>query len=121
MLTKSEYKQYLTELIKEMPELGEGSNEECLYQIDDLCVYGAFQHGYRNIDHTILLTENINWDLVLSYGTLIVPETETYISDTPIATLNELGFVQLPLNSNHIVGFRTLEHLEQGVDIDPYC
>ena len=48
----------------------------------------------------------VSWEDILNWGTIVVPETTSYISDVEVNELEEIGFDRLPLNSNHIVGFK---------------
>lgn len=103
---KTLFKNKLIELVNDEPELAEGNGlEEAIYIIDELVIYGGFDCGYRGVDHNILKSDDVEWEEILSYGTLIVPETETYISDTIIEELEEIGYSNLPYSSNHITGF----------------
>lgn len=105
-MNKEQYKELLIDMLKDMPELLSGYDEEIIYQIDDLNVYGGFEMGSRGVDHNILLFENegIGWDEILQFGTVIVPETQTYINDEPVDQFDALNYDRLPLTANHIVG-----------------
>lgn len=74
---------------------------DTIYIIDDLKISGDFMDGVRGVDHNVLLTENAEWKDILQWGTVIVPESKTYISDKPIQTLDDLGLDKVPLNNNH--------------------
>lgn len=104
-MKKEQYKELLIDMLKDMPELLSGYDEEIIYQIDGINVYGAFDCGSRTVDHNILLFDGIDWDDILNYGYLAVPETTTYISENPVALFDNLGYDRLPLNSNHITGY----------------
>ena len=104
-MNKEKYKALLIDMLKDMPELLSGYDEEIIYQIDGVNVYGAFEYGDRTIDHNILLFDGINWDDILNYGYLAVPETATYISDDNVEMFDALGYERLPLNNNHITGY----------------
>lgn len=106
MINKEMYKDLLIEMMLEMPELCAGYEQEIIYKIDDLNVYGGFEYGSRGVDHNILLFENegIGWDEILQFGTVVVPETSSYISDDLVDQFESLGYDRLPLNRNHIVG-----------------
>ena len=79
---------------------------ETIYIIDDLYISGEFDCGSRGLDHNNLIGNGVTWDDLLLYGTVIVPETETYISDDQIDELDSIGYTRLPLNDNHIVGYK---------------
>lgn len=79
---------------------------QAIYIIDDVLVDGEFDYGCRGLDHNALLGDGYGWDEILMYGVVIVPETQTYISDTSVMDLDLIGYERLPLNNNHIVGFK---------------
>ena len=79
---------------------------ESFYYIGGKYVSGEFDCGSRGLDHNALIGCGYGWVELLSHGTVIVPETLSYISDLPITDLDELGYERLPLNDNHIVGFK---------------
>lgn len=95
---------YITEL-KSYINAGElnvtDNLNDTIYIIDDLKISGDFMDGVRGVDHNVLLTENAEWKDILQWGTVIVPETKTYISDKSIQTLDDLGLDKVPLNNNH--------------------
>lgn len=95
---------YITEL-KSYINAGElnvtDNLNDTIYIIDDLKISGDFMDGVRGVDHNVLLTENAEWKDILQWGTVIVPESKTYISDKPIQTLDDLGLDKVPLNNNH--------------------
>ncbi|HHJ7970164.1 TPA: hypothetical protein ACQNF5_000759, partial [Streptococcus pyogenes] len=62
--------------------------------------------GIRGYDHNELLLDNVTWEDILNWGTIIVPETKSYISNIHLAELDDLGYQMLPLNNNHIMGFK---------------
>lgn len=109
MMNKNLFKNKLVELIKDDEALSEGSSiNEAIYIIDDVIVYGGFEEGYRGTDHNVLKFTDVEWKDILNYGTLIVPETATYISDEINEDLELAGLTRLPLNDNHIVGFKNI-------------
>ena len=79
---------------------------ETIYIIDGVYVDGEYDCGSRGLDHNALIGGGYGWVELLRHGTVIVPETLSYISDLPIIELNELGYERLPLNDNHIVGYK---------------
>lgn len=120
--TRALYAEYLRQKQQANEELQhDGNLEHAIYMIDDIIIGGDFYDGVRCNDHNALLeidyrtneryiTLNgerftITWEDILSYGTVLVPETETYISDTTIQALEEIGYSRLPLNDNHIAGY----------------
>lgn len=108
-MNRNEYIAELKELIIDEGTLAQGSSDyEIIYQIDGLNIYGGFEYGSRGTDHNILLYESdgIGWDEVLTYGTVVVPETETYISEYEIEQFEALGYERLPLDDNHIAGYK---------------
>lgn len=104
-MNKKQYKALLIDMLKDMPELLSGYDTEIIYTIDGLNVYGAFEYGSRGVDHNILLANGIEWNDVLNWGCLVVPETATYISDDHVELFDALGYERLPLNNNHITGY----------------
>lgn len=95
MTTRKEFYNELNNLINE-GELQITTNlNECIYIIEDLYISGDFCDGIRGVDHNVLLFEGINWDQVIRYGTILVPETKTYINNNSNLLLNELGYTQI--------------------------
>ena len=105
-MNKQQYKELLIDMLKDMPELLSGHDQEIIYTIDGLNVYGAFYDGDRTIDHNILLFDGVEWNDILEYGCVAVPETAAYISEHPVEMFDALGYERLPLNNNHIVGYK---------------
>ncbi|MBK5077326.1 hypothetical protein IL308_11225 [Lactococcus lactis] len=101
----SSEKQEYIDLIKEAIEDGELSEttnlEEAIYIIDGLKISGEFDYGVRGLDHNALIFDEQKWADVLQWGTVIVPETTSYISDNIIPELDELGYQAVPLLENH--------------------
>ncbi len=105
-MTNKQRDDYITELKSYINdgEINVTDNlNETIYIIDDLKISGDFMDGVRGVDHNVLLTENAEWKDILQWGTVIVPESKTYISDKPIQTLDDLGLDKVPLNNNHII------------------
>ena len=105
-MDKQQYKELLIDMLKDMPELLSGYSEEIIYTIDGLNVYGAFYDGDRTVDHNILLFDGVEWSDILEWGCVAVPETEAYISEYPVEMFDNLGYERLPLNNNHIMGYK---------------
>ena len=105
-MDKQQYKELLIDMLKDMPELLSGYSEEIIYTIDGLNVYGAFYDGDRTVDHNVLLFDGVEWNDILEYGCLAVPETEAYISQYPVDMFEALGYERLPLDNNHINGYK---------------
>ena len=105
-MDKQQYKALLIDMLKDMPELLSGYDEEIIYHIDGLNVYGAFDCGSRGVDHNILLFNGVDWDDILNFGCLAVPETAAYISQYPVDMFEALGYERLPLDNNHINGYK---------------
>ena len=104
---KNLIKNNLKELLNDDETMSKGlSDNELIYIIDDIDVYGGFDCGCRSHDHNCLIDDSITWEDLLLNGTVIVPETQSYISDDNIERLDVLGYERLPLNNNHIVGFK---------------
>ena len=109
-MNKEEYKKELLDLISDEEYAVTNNIEQAIYIIDDIKIDGW--DGYyepnapRSLDHHTLLFNNSSWEEVLTYGTVIVPESKTYISDTDNIELSNLGYSRLALNNNHLVGFR---------------
>ena len=105
-MNKEQYKELLIDMLKDFPELLSGYDQEIIYTIDGLNVYGAFYDGDRTVDHNILLFDGVEWNDILEYGCLAVPETEAYISQYPVKMFDDIGYERLPLNNNHIMGYK---------------
>ena len=95
------YKGLLQEMLDEDETMKYGQPEEVIYQIDELTVYGGYDCGIRGVDHNVLLEDGVEWRNVLEWGTLVVPETRTYASDTEIEAFEDLGYERVPLSENH--------------------
>lgn len=117
--TKKEvFKAELKDMLSEDEDLSKGlSDKEIIYQIDDISVYGGFYDGIRSIDHNILLFPNIEWEDILKYGTLAVPETKTYISEEKVQKFENLGYQRTPLDNNHIIKETRKENFVSSDDI----
>lgn len=110
-MNKNEYKDWLLNHMLHEQEYGwdmsyGNSLNEAIYMIDDIIVYGCFVGGQRSVDHQEIKVEEVSWEDILNWGTIVVPETTSYISDVEVNELEEIGFDRLPLNNNHIVGFK---------------
>lgn len=106
-MREEEYVEYLREAMEEDSEMAYGNGlEEAIYMIDDLIIYGGFYGGVRSIDHQALKHDDVSWEQIIEWGVLIVPETQSYISEVKIDELDDLGYERLPLESNHIVGWK---------------
>ena len=105
-MDKQQYKDLLIDMLKDTPELLSGYAEEIIYRIDGINVYGAFYYGDRTVDHNILLFNGVTWSDILEWGCVAVPETEAYISQHPVEMFDALGYERLPLNDNHIMGYK---------------
>ena len=105
-MKKEQYKELLIDMLKDMPELLSGYSEEIIYTIDGLNVYGAFVDGDRTVDHNVLLFKGVSWENILNFGCVVAPETRAYISEYPLEMFEALGYERLPLNNNHIVGYK---------------
>ena len=101
-------------LIKELSETIENGDltigsdpTDSIYYIDPIgFISGDFCDGSRGLDHNTLLHYGLEWTDILECGVVIVPETQSYISDDEIQEFNDYGFTRLPLTDNHIVGFK---------------
>lgn len=104
MSKRDKFKQELLELREDDEALAYGEEHEIIYLIDDIVIYGGFEGGMRGIDHNILLSNDVSWEDILQWGTVVVPETESYIGDSKVSRFEKIGYERLPLNRNHIVG-----------------
>lgn len=104
-MNKEEYIFKLKELLMEDDDLKYGSPNEIIYMIDGLKLYGGFDYGNRSIDHNILKFDDISWEQILNWGTLVVPETKSYISEDPVALFENMHYSRLPKDENHIAGY----------------
>ena len=114
-LTQDNNKQAYIDELKTYLKDGEFSEtddlNETIYIIDNLKISGDFDMGIRGLDHNSLIFDNQKWEDILTWGTVVVPETQSYISDKPIQELETHGFHSVPLNDNHII--KTEEVIEQ--------
>lgn len=95
------YKGLLKEMLDEDETMKYGQPEEVIYQIDELTVYGGYDCGIRGVDHNVLLEDGVEWRNVLEWGTLVVPETRTYASNTELEHFENLGYERVSLSENH--------------------
>lgn len=109
---RNHLKQSILEMLEEDPLMKYGEDDEVIYEIDDIKVYGGFSYGIRSIDHNVLKDKYIDWEEILSFGTVVVPEDQTYISNEKIDHYENLGFNQLPLDNNHIIKKTNREEFE---------
>lgn len=79
---------------------------EAFYYINGKYVSGEFDCGSRGLDHNALIGSGYDFMDLLMNGVVIVPETNSYISDEIIKQLDQIGYDRLPLNNNHIVGYK---------------
>ncbi|MFW0731016.1 hypothetical protein [Enterococcus raffinosus] len=105
MVSREEYIEELKELLSDDPTMAEGREKEIIYKIDDINVYGGFEMGVRGTDHHCLLFDGVSW------GTVVVPETQSYISDHLVEQFENLGFKNLPTNDNHLRGFKDVTEI----------
>lgn len=121
--TKELYIEYLKQEMSENEEMHHDDNlKHAIYMIDNIIIGGDFYDGVRCNDHNCLLEINysnnsrhitlngeryaITWEDVLIWGHVLVPETKTYTSDFNINELDKIGYDRLPLNNNHISGYK---------------
>ena len=117
MVSREEYIKDLHELLVDDPSMAKGRADEVIYQIDDLTIYGGFEMGVRGTDHRSLLFEGVSWENIMNWGTVVVPETQSYISDHLVDQFESLGFKNLPTNDNHLRGFEDVtEFTELNTD-----
>lgn len=105
-MNKETYINELTELMQDYTELNGHNVYEIIYIIDGIKVYGGFDYGTRGIDHNILMFNGVTWGDILNWGVVVVPETQCYISNKRVLELDYIDYTQLPLNDNHIVGYK---------------
>ena len=114
---RESYIEQLKEYIAEDEYLANGKGtEEIIYKIDDVNVYGGFYGGVRGYDHNELLLDNVTWKDIITWGTVAVPETKSYISDSIEPQFESIGYIRLPLDNNHIMGFKNPEGLETNLE-----
>ncbi|WP_201261893.1 hypothetical protein [Metasolibacillus fluoroglycofenilyticus] len=75
MQRREAFKQALRELLEDDEGLSAGQSHEVIYKIDDLTVYGEFYDGIRSIDHNFLRLDDVSWEELIEWGTVVVPET----------------------------------------------
>ena len=103
-MNRETYKHKLRELLRDDESLRVGYPGQEIYQIDEITVYGGFEMGLRSVDHQILLEPEVTWDNLMTWGTVISPESQTYISDSEVPEFEAMDYQRLPLNRNHITG-----------------
>lgn len=100
---RQKFKEDLKEILEEDETMAIGNPDELIYQIDDIKVYGGYMDGMRGVDHNVLKFEDVEWEEIMTWGTLVVPENKVYFSDTEIEELDSLGMQRQPLSENHKV------------------
>lgn len=99
-------KNELNELLEDNEDLRyTGNDSEIIYIFDDVIICGGFDCGYRGYDHNILLSDNITWKDLIMNGTIVVPETHSYISSFEIERFENMDYQRLDIDKNHIVGY----------------
>lgn len=130
------YKQYLQEQLAdpEQPELTfKGDLSKAIYMLDDIVVDGDFVDGIRGVEHHSLYDKdyatNTNFFVVngqriefeleelSQWGTIIVPEENSYISVNDVPELNAIGFTKMQVDNNRFVGIRSDVNAEQDMSV----
>lgn len=91
-MKKQEYKDLIIEMLNDDLDISQGNQNEIIYIIDGVIVYGGFQDGIRGIDHNILKFDNVTWEEIFEYGILVVPEERVYYSEKSDLYLDMLGY-----------------------------
>ncbi|EPM6858975.1 hypothetical protein ACTPGW_002601 [Enterococcus faecalis] len=98
-MKKSEYILKIKEMLLDDEYMRQGnSDEEIIFLIDDLAVYGGFDMGIRGTDHNTLLFEGVEWEDILSWGVVAIPESKTYVSDEKVRRFEQLGYKRIPIS-----------------------
>lgn len=120
MSRREEFIEDLKEMIEYEDGMSMGDIDEIIYIIDDLIIYGDFYSGSRSADHAVLLFDDMTWEDLINWGTVVVPENKTYISNQINIELNSNGFSNLPIDDNHIIKKRATkaEHLSLNERLD---
>lgn len=101
---REQFKLDLQELLEEDESMATGQPAEVIYSIDDLTIYGGFYSGIRSVDHRSLIFDYMSWENLIEWGVVVIPETNTYISDESVEKYQSLGFTNIPTGDNHIIG-----------------
>ena len=79
---------------------------EAIYIIGKTMISGEFDYGCRGIDHNELLVDEITWEELLHYGTILIPETMCAIGKKHYNICKNNGYKFLPVKKgNHIMGY----------------
>lgn len=100
-MNKQEFIEELLEIANEDPTFAEGKMDEIIYMIDDHVFFGGYEDGIRGIDHDTLKFANNSWENIIKWGTIVVPELKTYISDNEVTLLNNNGYNRVPTGESH--------------------
>lgn len=114
---RDQFKLELQELLNDDETMAYGEENEVIYKIDDITVYGGFDSGIRGVDHNVLISDDVSWEELIEWGTVVVPETQTYISDEIINEFEELGYNNLPVSSNQYVGYKNEAAVEEEKEV----
>ena len=91
-------------------------NEAIYYHSEIGLISGDFDCGSRGLDHNVLKgITNATWEQLIMQGTVLVPESNAYISDYEIGLFNSFNMERLPLNDNHITGYKAKDVLKWTV------
>ncbi|TDW19954.1 deoxypyrimidine-specific 5' nucleotidase type C protein (NT5C) [Breznakia blatticola] len=108
------FKEYLQEQVDDEEFNLTDNVDEAIYKIDDMMISGDFDMGIRGLDHHSIKPDALEWEDIIDFGTLIIPETKEYVGDDSDYHLRELGFSPLDKSKNRYVGF---DNGEESVDI----
>lgn len=117
-MDREAFKEELLELLEDDELMANGEADEVIYEIDDIKVYGGFECGSRGIDHNILINKDVDWEDIINWGTVVVPESMTYISDEPIEEYEDMGYENLPIDNNHIMGYKSNIAFDNDFDME---
>ncbi|WP_336682874.1 hypothetical protein [Enterococcus casseliflavus] len=107
MTNKQAYLNFLGEMIAdEEINLTDNAKEAIFYTEEYGLISGDFDLGLRGTDHEVLKDDSFTWLDIMNAGTLIVPESKTYISNTNIEFLDLIGYEKMPFDNNHFVGYK---------------
>lgn len=65
---REKFKEELEEMLQDDELMAFGNEDEVIYKIDDLTVYGGFELGVRGVDHHVLMTDEMSWEDLMEWG-----------------------------------------------------
>lgn len=100
-MTREKYKEWLVENCDLTNFM-----EDAIYIIDGIMIDGNYYNRIRYADHNEVKCVSVEWEQVIEWGTIVVPETKVVFGGTDAELIGEFfGFEVLDIDDNHIMGW----------------